>query len=389
VPDAVILAAARTPIGRARRGSLAGIDAFDLAQVAVGAAIMRSGVPVSELGDLILAESLQGGGVIARYVAVRLDMTGVPGVAVNRHCASGGAAVALAAGTIMAGMEDAVVAGGTESASTMPRLTKAPPGGGEPVPWGPPSHPDAPGIPPFDMSVTVGENSARLCGVTREQADAWAARSHQRAVRAIAKGYFAEEIVAVPVTKDGSSAEFTTDEHPRADTTAEVLAGLKLLHPELPGAVVTAGNSSGVNDAAAAVVVASSELARRHGISPLARIRGWASVGVEVERTGLAPTLAIPKALARSGLTLDQVDLFEINEAFATMAVACTRELGLDESIVNVNGSGISLGHPVAATGARMVVSMVYELARRDARIGVVSMCAGGGMGFALVVERL
>jgi acetyl-CoA C-acetyltransferase len=389
VPDAVILAAARTPVGRARRGSLAAVDAFELAEIAVSAAITRSGVPVSELGDLILGESLQGGGVIGRNIAVRLGLPGVPGLSVNRHCASGSTAAALAAATILAGMEDVIVAGGTESASTMPRLTKVPPGDGEPVRWMPESHPDAPGIPSADMSVTIGENTARLCGITREQADAWAARSHQRAVRAIAKGYFSDEIVAVPVTKDGSPAVFTTDEHPRADTTAERLAGLKVLHPELAGAVVTAGNSSGVNDAAAAVVVASSEFACHHGIAPVAKIRGWASVGVDVERTGLAPTLAIPKALARSGLSLDQVDVVEINEAFATMAVACTRELGLDESIVNVNGSGISLGHPIAATGARMLVSMIYELARRDARIGVVSMCAGGGMGFALVVERI
>jgi acetyl-CoA C-acetyltransferase len=385
MPDAFILSAVRTPIGRARKGSLVGVDAFQLAEIAVGAAVTRSGLPAGELGDLILAESLQGGGVIGRNIAVRLGMTSVPGVAVNRHCASGITAVQFAAATILAGMEDVIVAGGTESASTMPRLMKAPPGMTEPERWMPKSHPDAPGIPAFDMSVTIGENTARLSGITREQADAWAARSHQRAVAAIAKGYFDDEIVGVPVTK----GLFTADEHPRADTTPEGLAALKVLHPEIPGAVVTAGNSAGINDAAAALVIGSSDFARAHGLTPLARIRGWASVGVEVERTGLAPTLAIPKALDRSGLSLDQVDVVEINEAFATMAVACTRELGLDESIVNVNGSGCSLGHPIAATGARMLVSMVYELARRDARIGVVSMCAGGGMGSALVVERV
>jgi acetyl-CoA C-acetyltransferase len=285
-------------------------------------------------------------------------------------------------------MADAIIAGGTESASTMPRLTKLAPGATEPTRWMPESHPDAPGIPAFDMSVTIGENTARLYGITREQADAWAARSHQRAVDAIAKGYFDDEIVPVPLRVDGAARLFTSDEQPRAGTTPEVLAGLKVLHPELPGSVVTAGNAAGVNDAAAAVVIASSDFARARGLVPLARIRGWASVGVSIERTGLAPTLAIPQALQRSGLDLSQVDLVEINEAFATMAVACTRELGLDESIVNVNGSGISLGHPIAATGTRMLVSMVHELARRDARIGVVSMCAGGGMGSALVVER-
>ena len=364
------------------------MDAYQLAEVAVSAAIARSQILLDDLDDLILAESLQGGGVIGRHVAVRMSMTGVPAVAVNRHCASGATAVQLAAATIMAGMADAIVAGGTESASTMPRLTKVMPGATEPTRWAPQSHPDAPGIPAFDMSVTIGENTARLYGVTRGQADAWAARSHQRAIEAIDKGYFDDEIVGVPVTAAGLTRTFATDEHPRAATTPEVLSGLKVLHPEIAGAVVTAGNSAGVNDAAAALVIGSSEFARSHGLTPLARIRGWASVGVDVVATGVAPVTAIPQALKRSGCSLEDVDLFEINEAFATMAVACTRELGLDDSTVNVNGSGISLGHPIAATGARMVVSMVHELARRNARIGVVAMCAGGGMGSALVIER-
>ncbi|MDT5286162.1 MAG: hypothetical protein QOF88_1051 [Mycobacterium sp.] len=388
MPDAFILSAARTPIGRARKGSLTSVDAYQLAEVAVSAAVERSEIPIADLDDLFLAESLQGGGVIARNIAVRLGMTGVPGVAINRHCASGAAAVQLATATIMAGMADVIVAGGTESASTMPKLSKVAPGAQEPTRWSPQSHPDAPGVPAFDMSVTIGENTARLHHVTREQADAWSARSQQRALNAIAKGYFDDEIVGVPVDQCGMVVMFGTDEHPR-DTTPEVLAGLKVLHPEIPDAVVTAGNSAGINDAAAALVIGSSDYAASHGLTPLARIRGWASVGVDVEHTGVAPVTAIPQALKRSGLEVDDVDLFEINEAFATMAVACTRDLGLDESIVNVNGSGISLGHPIAATGARMVVSIIHELARRDARIGVVAMCAGGGMGSALVVERI
>ena len=388
MPDAVILSAARTPIGRARKGSLTSVDAYQLAEVAVGAAVERSGIPVADLDDLFLAESLQGGGVIARNIAVRLGMTSVPGVAVNRHCASGATAVQLASATIMAGMADVIVAGGTESASTMPRLSKVAPGAEEATRWSPQSHPDAPGVPAFDMSVTIGENTARLHHVTREQADAWSARSQQRAINAVVKGYFEDEIVAVPVNQGGTTVRFTTDEHPR-DMTSETLAGLKVLHPEIPDAVITAGNSAGINDAAAAVVIGSSEFAASHNLVPLARIRGWASVGVEVEHTGMAPVTAIPQALKRSRLNLDDVELFEINEAFATMAVACTREMGLDESIVNVNGSGISLGHPIAATGARMVVSIIHELARRDMRIGVVAMCAGGGMGSALVIERL
>jgi acetyl-CoA acetyltransferase family protein len=407
MPEALIFSTARTPIGRARKGTLTAVDAYTLAAVAVRAAIERSQIDIADLDDLMLAESLQGGGVIGRNIAVRLGLTTLPSVAVNRHCASGATAVQLAAATIMSGMADVIVAGGTESASTMPRLSKVAPGASEATRWMPESHPDAPGIPAFDMAVTIGENTARLRDVTREQADAWSARSHQRALNAIAKGYFDDEIVGVPVANGGSvdhfakgyfddnvadepnhAVMFTTDEHPR-ETTPEALAALKVLHPEIPGAVVTAGNSAGVNDAAAALVVGSSGFAVGSGLRPLARIRGWASVGVDIEHTGTAPVVAIPQALARSGLTLDDVDLFEINEAFATMAVACTRELGLDESIVNVNGSGISLGHPIAATGARMIVSIVHELARRDARIGVVAMCAGGGMGSATVIERL
>src|ERR1700731_3491299 len=280
MPDALILSAARTPIGRARKGSLTFVDAYELAEVAVTAAVERSQLPVADIDDLFLAESLQGGGGIGRNIAVRLGMTNVPGVAINRHCASGATAVQLAAATIMAGMADVIVAGGTESASTMPRLTKVLPGAEEPTRWSPQSHPDAPGVPAFDMSVTIGENTPRLPHVTREQADAWSARSQQGAANAVAKGYFADEIVAVSV--DHGDITFRTDEHPR-DTTPEALAGLKVVHPEIPGAVVTAGNSAGINDAAAALVVGSSDFAAGRGLTPLARIRGWASVGGQVE----------------------------------------------------------------------------------------------------------
>jgi acetyl-CoA C-acetyltransferase len=236
------------------------------------------------------------------------------------------------------------------------------------------------------MSITVGENAARLGGVTREQADEWALHSHLRAAAARDDGRFAEEIVPVPLPNGGV---FDMDEHPRADTTLERLASLQVLHPELPGATVTAGNSAGLNDAAAAVVVTSDEYASTNGIAPLARIISWASVGVDPVRTGLAPTEAIPKALTRAGMTLDDIDLFEINEAFCSMAVASTRILGIDHDIVNVNGSGCGLGHPIAATGARMLVTTVNELRRREGTIGCVAMCAGGGMGSALIFELL
>jgi acetyl-CoA C-acetyltransferase len=224
-------------------------------------------------------------------------------------------------------------------------------------PWKPLSHPHDDQAPPTDMSITVGENTARLTGVSRADADAWACRSHRRAVAAIDEGRFLPEVVPV--------GDFAIDEHPRRDTTIERLAALPVLHPELPGATVTAGNSAGLNDAASAVVLTSGAFARATGLVPLARVRSWASVGVDPVRTGLAPTLAIPLALERAGLRPADVALFEINEAFCSMAVACTRILGLDEELVNVNGSGCSLGHPIAATGARMVVSTIAELQRR------------------------
>jgi acetyl-CoA acetyltransferase family protein len=252
--------------------------------------------------------------------------------------------------------------------------------------WMSPSHPETPDAPAFDMTITVGENTAREAGVTREAADEWAYHSHVRAAASVANGWFDAEVVPVALPNDGV---FTRDEHPRADTTLERLASLPVLHPEIEGAVVTAGNSAGLNDAAAAVMVTSDDYARANGIAPLARIVSWASVGIEPARTGLAPTLAIPKALDRAGMKIGDVDLFEINEAFCTMAVASSRHLGLEHDIVNVNGSGCGLGHPIAATGARMLVTMVHELRRRDAKVGCVSMCAGGGMGSALIVELL
>jgi acetyl-CoA acetyltransferase family protein len=252
-----------------------------------------------------------------------------------------------------------------------------------------PSHPETPDTPVFDMSITVGENTARLAGVDRAAADEWAYHSHRRAAAAIAEGRFLEEIVGVEVADGDGTRMFLVDEHPRADTTLEKLASLPVLHPELEGATVTAGNAAGLNDAAAAVVLTADDYAAAHGLQPLARVVAWASVGVEPSHTGLAPTLAIPKALERAGMKIDDVELFEINEAFCTMAVACSRELGLDHDIVNVNGSGCGLGHPIAATGARMVITTMNELRRRGQSVGCVAMCAGGGMGSALVFELL
>jgi acetyl-CoA acetyltransferase family protein len=385
--EAVIVAVARTAIGRARKGSLVDVDAFELARAALGGAVGRSGIPAAEIDDIVLAESMQGGGVIGRYVAVEMGLAQVPALADNRHCAAGLSAVQIAAGSIRAGMDRVVVAGGTESLSSMPRVLKSVPASARDYqPWGPATHPETPTAPAWDMSVTVGDNTARLAGVTRGQADEWALHSHLRAAACVEQGLFDDEIV--PVNLPGGGV-FDTDEHHRADTTLDRLAALKLLHPESEGAVTTAGNSAGLNDAAAAVVITSDDYAAANGLTALARVVSWASTGVPPERTGLAPTIAIPKALSRAGMKAADVDLYEINEAFASVAVACSRALDIDHGIVNVNGSGCGLGHPVAATGARMVITMLGELRRRGQSVGCVSMCAGGGMGSALVLEML
>jgi acetyl-CoA C-acetyltransferase len=389
VTEAVIVAAARTPIGRARKGSLVDVDAFRLAEIAVGAAVERSGVGEADIDDIVLGESLYGGGDIARHTAVVLGLDNVAGVADNRHCASGLSAVQLAAGSIKSDMDTVVVAGGTQSSSSAPQSWMAQPGG-EPQMWMSPSHPETPDAPAFDMSITVGENTAREMGLTRRDVDEWAAYSHGQAIASIDSGAFEEEIVPVEyLDREGLAQTFSVDEHPRRGVTVESLAELKPIHPELDNPTVTAGNASGINDAAAALVLTSDAYAEAHGLRPLARVVSWANAGVEPARTGMGPTVAIPRALERAGLTVDDIDLVEINEAFCSVPVATIRTLGFDPSIVNVNGSGCSLGHPIAATGARMVVTMAHELRRREKSLGLLSMCAGGGMGSALIIEAL
>jgi len=274
--------------------------------------------------------------------------------------------------------------------STTPQTTKRTPFTDDWGPWMSPSHPEQPGAPAFDMSITVGYNTAKALGITREDCDAWALRSHERAIAAIDEGRLQEEIVAIEVTmRDGTTKIFDTDEHPRRGSTMEKMASLKPLHPEIENFPITAGNASGLNDGAAAMMIVSSDYAQAHGLTPLAKIVSWASAGVQPRDTGLGPISAIPKALARAGLAIGDIDLAEINEAFASVPVAACRELGLSEDITNPNGSGCSLGHPVAATGARMLVTMVHELRRRGGGIGVAAMCAGGGMGSATVFEVL
>jgi acetyl-CoA acyltransferase len=375
MPEAVLVSALRTPIGTAGRGTLRDTTAFDLADHVVSAA--KDGLDPTQIDDVILGEGLYGGGVIARHAAITSGLTTVPGLALNRHCAAGLAAVQNAAASIRAGMDELIIAGGVNSASTSPRSKIRV--GDEWLDWMSPTHPDRPDAPNRDMSITVGWNAALKAGVTREDMDAWALRSHQHAIQAIDEGRFKEEIVPIE-TPHGL---FAADEHPRRDTSMEKLAKLKVLHPEIEGFSITAGNACGANDGAAALVVASDRL----GLPALAYVRSWASVGIDPAYTGLAPVEAIPKALKRAGLAVDQVDLFEINEAFAAMCVATIRLLELDPEKVNVSGSGCSLGHPVAATGARMLVTLVHELRRRGGGIGVASMCAGGGMGSAAVIE--
>ena len=387
--EARIVATARTPIGSAFKGTLRDVDPYDLAIHAVTSVVERAGLPVDVYDDVVLGESRYGGGDIARYAAVESGLVGVAGLAQNRHCASGLAAVTTAAANIRAGMERAVIAGGVESPSTSPRFTRRVPGTDDwDDAWSPPSHVSTPDAPNMDMSITVGWNAAVEAGVTREEMDAWAFRSQQRAAAAIDAGAFVAEIAPIEVTlPDGTTTLFSVDEHPRRSTTLEKLAELKPLHPEIEDFSITAGNACGVNDGGAALVLADDALVAEYGLQTLGTVVAWASAGVEPARTGLAPTVAIPKALDRAGLSVDDIALWEINEAFASMCVATTRILGIDEEIVNVLGSGCSLGHPVAMTGARMVISLVHELGRRGGGYGVAAMCAGGGMSTAVVVR--
>jgi acetyl-CoA C-acetyltransferase len=245
--------------------------------------------------------------------------------------------------------------------------------------------PDAPGR---DMSITVGWNTAQAVGISREEMDAWAFRSHQRAIGAIDSGAFVDEIVPLKIKgHDDALVEFSVDEHPRRETSLEKLASLKVLHPEIEGFSITAGNSSGTNDAAAALTLAELDFARSAGLKVLGSVKAWASAAVEPKDTGLGAVKVIGKVLDRAGLAPGDVTLWEINEAFASVPIAACRAYGLDEDLVNIYGSGCSLGHPIAASGARMLTTLVYELGRRGGGIGVAAMCAGGGQGGAVVIE--
>lgn len=390
MPEAVIVAAARTPIGDAYKGSLVGLSVFDIGKATVAEVLKRSGIPPEEIDDIVLGEVMQGGGCIARYVAVDLGLpSDTPGLATHRHCASGMAAVQVAAASIKAGMDRVVIAGGAESMTRSPLvMEKMPNPFGGVRPWISPSHPDTPDAPSLNMIVTVGENTAAQCGITREMQDEWSFHSHMRAIAANDEGRFKDEIVPVEVPFGrGEVRVVDTDDHPRRDSSLEKLAKLRPL--ALADGTVTAGNSSPLSDGSAALMITSDEYAKANGLAPLAIIRGWASAGVPPRETGLAPTIAIPKAIKRAGLSLEDMALVEINEAFASMAVASSRILGFDHSIVNVNGGGVGLGHPVACSGARILATLIFELRRRGGGFGVGSLCAGGGMGAATVLEVL
>jgi acetyl-CoA C-acetyltransferase len=386
--EAVIVSTARTPIGTAFKGTLVDADPFAMAAHVLGEAVGRSGLDPARVDDVVIGESLYGGGDIARVAAIQAGMAHVPGLAQNRHCATGLSSVSTAAGSIRAGMDRVVVAGGTQATSSFPMERRRVLGSDDWDDWYSPSHPATPDAPDRDMSITVGWNTAVEADITREEMDAWAVRSHERAVASIDAGGFLDEIVPLEVTaRDGSTSSFSVDEHPRRGTSIERLAGLKPLHPEIEGFSITAGNASGLNDGAAALVLADHEVVDAEGLTALAVVRSWASVGVTPARTGMAPIDAIPKALDRAGLGVGDVDLWEVNEAFAAVPVATCKVLGIDDALVNVQGSGCSLGHPIAMTGARMVMSLVHELRRRGGGTAVAAMCAGGGMGSAVVLE--
>ena len=385
----VIVSAVRTAIGTARKGTLANTDGETLASAIVEETVRRSGLEPHRFDDILLAESLYGGGDLARYAAVVNGMLDVPGVALNRHCAGSLTSIGLAAASVQSGMESALVAGGVQATSMAPRLMQRVAGtADEYADWYPATHPDSPAAPNQDMSISVGWNTAKAVGITREEQDAWAYRSHQRAVAAIDAGKFADEIVPLKLDGPGDApVEFAVDEHPRRDTSPAKLASLKVLHPEIPGFSITAGNSSGINDAAAAVAVTGAEVAFGEGLTPLAKILAWGAAGVDPALMGFGALRAADKVLRRAGLTYADVTLWEINEAFASVPIAACKEFGLDEERVNFSGSGCSLGHPVAASGARMVVTLVHELRRRGGGLGLATMCAGGGQGGAVLIE--
>ena len=391
--DAVIVSAVRTASGKAPGGTLRGTRPDELAAAAIAEALKRApGLDPAEIDDVILGcampEAEQGMNV-ARIASLR---AGIPvsasAVTVNRFCSSGLQAIAYGAERIMCGSASVIVAGGTESMSLVPM-------GGHKIAPNPALMDGYPDV--YLSTGLVAENHAREAGISRAEQDAFALRSHQRAMAAIDAGRFADEIVPVtttilePANGNGKpktrQITFAVDEGPRRDTSPEALARLR---PAFHAAgSVTAGNSSQTSDGASAVVVMSAERAKALGLTPLGRFVAFATAGVEPERFGVGPVPAIRKALKLAGLTLDQIDLVELNEAFAVQVLACLKELPIDPERLNVNGGAIALGHPLGCTGSKLTTTLLYEMKRRNARYGMVTMCVGGGMGAAGIFERI
>ncbi|RNF38235.1 thiolase family protein [Planococcus salinus] len=385
--DAVIVSAVRTAIGR-QGGALASIPAHVFGAEVIKEALKRAKVEPELVEDVILGNVLSGGGNIARLTALETGLgTHLPGLTVDRQCGSGINAVNLAAQAIWAGDGDVYVAGGVESMSRAPYLMDRPEKAYSPVP---PKFrksqlsPKEIGDPP--MGITA-ENLAKQYEISREEQDDFAIRSQQKAAAAMEEGRFDEQIVPIriPVRK-GEPIEFKTDEHPRPQTTKEALA--KLSPAFLEGGTVTAGSSSGLNDAASAVVIMSREKAEELGLKPLATVRAQAVAGVDPNIMGIGPVPATQKVLEKAGLSLEDIDLIELNEAFASQVLACDKELKMDLDKVNVNGGAIALGHPLGATGAILLTKAVYELKRTSKKYALITACIGGGQGIATIIER-
>jgi 3-oxoadipyl-CoA thiolase len=389
VTRAVVLSAVRTPVGR-YGGALSGVRPDDLAAVAVAAAVERAGVDPAAIDDVYLGCANQAGEDNRNVARMAVLLAGLPesvaGVTLNRLCASGLSAVVSASHAVLAGDVEIAVAGGVESMSRAPLVIAKPerpfPRGDQTVwdttlGWRFPN-PRLEELFPLESMGETGENVAERWGVSREEQDAFALRSQERWAAAHAAGRFQDELVSV--------GDVTVDEHSRPETTAEKLAALK---PAFRGdGTVTAGNSSGINDGAAALVIASEEKARELGVEPLGAFVGSAVAGVDPRVMGIGPVPAVRKLLDRVGVEAAQLDLVELNEAFASQSLAVIRDLGLDEERVNVNGGAIALGHPLGMSGARLVVSLLHELRRRDGRYGLATMCVGVGQGAAALFER-
>ena len=391
--DAVVLSACRTPIG-SFGGALKDVSAVDLGAVVIREALARANVKPADIGDVVMGCVLQAGAGmnVARQAALKAGLPiEVPGETVNRVCGSGLQAVVHAVEAIRVGYVDAMVAGGTESMSNAPYILKGARwgyrmGNGEVV-----DSMLAEGltcaINACHMGITAEEVAARY-NISRADQDAFSAESQRRATAAIPDGRFAAEIVPVEIPqKKGDPIRFQVDEYPRAGTTVDKLAALKPAFKK--DGSVTAGNASGINDGAAALVVTTAEKAGKVGTPPLARILAYVSTGVDPKVMGIGPIPAVRKVLDRAGLQTSQVDLFELNEAFAAQSLAVVRELRLDADRVNVNGGAIALGHPIGASGARILTTLIYALRARRLRYGVAALCIGGGMGIAMAVENL